>query len=136
MGTYRLSLIAKKGGRCDPSLLHEMQDQEGNEGCQGRNHEEWEASNSGCLSDMWDQDVQDREELEPNVSQLLQAGHLHIKDTQPVFRARRAKQVTSLMQSTSVHRFQGPPALFSPTTYTLLDPDFPSHQLEGVFFLI
>ena len=45
------------------SILYEMPDQEGNEGCQEHNHEEWKASNPGCLSRMWDKDVQDREGL-------------------------------------------------------------------------
>ncbi len=42
-----------------------MPDQEGNEGCQGHYYEEWQAGNSGCMSRVWDKDVQDREELKP-----------------------------------------------------------------------
>ena len=40
-----------------------MQSQEGNERRQEHNHEEWQAGDPGCMSDMWNQDVQDREEL-------------------------------------------------------------------------
>ena len=58
------------------SILYEMQGQKGDEGCQKHHHEEREASNSGCMSHVWDQDVQDRQELEPNVLGLLKAGYL------------------------------------------------------------
>jgi len=37
-----------------------MPDQERNERPQEHYHEEWQASNSGCMSHMWGQDVQDR----------------------------------------------------------------------------
>ena len=47
------------------SILYEMPDQERNEGCQGHHYEEWQAGNSGCMSRVWDKDVQDREELKP-----------------------------------------------------------------------
>ncbi len=47
------------------SILYEMPDQKGNEGCQGHHYEEWQAGNSGCMSCVWNQDVQDREELKP-----------------------------------------------------------------------
>ncbi len=47
------------------SILYEMPHQAGNEGCQGDNHEEWSAGNTGGLSRVWDKDVQDREELKP-----------------------------------------------------------------------
>ena len=40
-----------------------MQSQKGNEGCQGHYYEEWQVGNSGCMSRMWDKDVQNREEL-------------------------------------------------------------------------
>jgi len=41
-----------------------MQNQKGNERCQEHNHEEWQAGDSGDMPHMWDQDVQNREELE------------------------------------------------------------------------
>ena len=44
-------------------ILREMPCQEGNKECQGYNHEERQAGYSGCLSRMWHQDVQNREEL-------------------------------------------------------------------------
>jgi len=37
--------------------------QEGNEGCQGYNYEEWPTGNPGRMPRMWDQDVPNREEL-------------------------------------------------------------------------
>ncbi len=46
------------------SILCEMPIQKRNERRQEYNHEKWQASDSGCLPDMWDKDVQDREELE------------------------------------------------------------------------
>ena len=53
----------RKGGIPNASILYEMQGQKRNEGCQSHYHEEWEASDSGCVSDVWDQDVQDRKGL-------------------------------------------------------------------------
>ena len=47
----------------DASILYEVSRQKGNEGRQGNNHEEWKAGNPGCVSHMWDKDVQDRKEL-------------------------------------------------------------------------
>ncbi len=47
------------------SILREVQNQKRNEGCQGHHYEEWQAGNSGCMSRVWDKDVQDREELKP-----------------------------------------------------------------------
>jgi len=41
--------------------------QERDEGSQIYNYEEREASNSGCMSHMWGQDVQDRESLKIKV---------------------------------------------------------------------
>ncbi len=38
-------------------LLCEMPHQEGDEGAEGGNHEEWPAGNPGCLSQVWYQDV-------------------------------------------------------------------------------
>jgi len=46
-----------KGGHHVNSLLYEMPYQEGNERCQGHYHEEWEASNTGYVSRMRDEDV-------------------------------------------------------------------------------
>jgi len=37
--------------------------QKRDEGCQKHNHEKWQAGDSGCLSQLRYQDVQDREEL-------------------------------------------------------------------------
>jgi hypothetical protein len=45
------------------SILCKMPIQERNERCQSYNHEEWQTGNSGCLSDVWHQDVQNRKEL-------------------------------------------------------------------------
>ena len=59
-----------------------MQSQEGNERCQSGNHEEWQAGNPGCMSDMRDQDVQDREELKLKITRLGKAEYLYAKDTQ------------------------------------------------------
>ena len=53
----------QKGRYANASILHEVPRQEGNEGCQEHNYEKWQASNSGCMPRMWDQDVQDRKEL-------------------------------------------------------------------------
>jgi len=53
----------KKEGRINASILYEVPRQEGNEGCQGDNHEEWKAGNTGRVPCMWDQDVQNWEEL-------------------------------------------------------------------------
>jgi len=39
------------------SILYEMPDQEGNEGYQGHNNEEWKASNSGRMSGVWHENV-------------------------------------------------------------------------------
>jgi hypothetical protein len=49
-----LCLESYKGGGLNASILHEMSNQERNEGCQGDNHEEWEASDSRRLPGMWD----------------------------------------------------------------------------------
>ncbi len=57
------SILQQKGGRTNASLLREMPCQEGNEGSQGYNDEEWETGYSGDMSHMWDQDVQNWEEL-------------------------------------------------------------------------
>ena len=53
----------KKGGSSNASILREVPCQEGDEGRQGHNHEEWQAGNPGCVPGMWYQDVQNREEL-------------------------------------------------------------------------
>ena len=61
-----LSNQNKEGGRLtDGSILCEVPDQKRNEGPQGYNHEEWQAGDSGDMPQMWDQDVQNREELKP-----------------------------------------------------------------------
>ena len=44
------------------SVLYEVPNQEGDERRQGHNNEEWQTGNSGCMSRVWDQDVQDRQE--------------------------------------------------------------------------
>ena len=67
------------------SILCEMQGQKGNEGCQIYNYEEREASNSGCMPHMWDEDVQDREELELVYRyQDLQRGWVFLIKAQPL----------------------------------------------------
>ena len=43
-----------------------MPNQEGNEGCPGHNHEEWEACYSGNMPNMRHKDVQNRKELSPH----------------------------------------------------------------------
>ena len=53
----------KRGGKSDASLLCEVPFQKGNERRQGHNHEEWQAGDPGRMPYLWDQDVQDREEL-------------------------------------------------------------------------
>ena len=42
------------GGKPNASVLREMSSQEGDEGCQGNYYEEREASNPGCMPDVWD----------------------------------------------------------------------------------
>ena len=61
---YRLPYTARKEVT-NASILHEVPCQKGNEGCKKHNHEEREASDSGCVPDMWHQDVQNRKELRP-----------------------------------------------------------------------
>jgi len=62
-----------------------MQDEEGNEGRQGGNHEERQAGHPGCMPHVWHEDVPDREELEPKVSELVKAGYLYRQGTQPFY---------------------------------------------------
>jgi len=57
---YSLSLPVQKGEECDARLLREVPGEEGDEGRQGDNHEKWQACNTGCLSDMWYQNVPHR----------------------------------------------------------------------------
>jgi hypothetical protein len=47
----------------DASILYEMQSQEGNEESQDHYNEEQKARYAGNMSNLWHQDVQDREEL-------------------------------------------------------------------------
>jgi hypothetical protein len=47
----------------DASILYEMQSQEGNEESQEHYNEEQKARYAGNMSNLWHQDVQDREEL-------------------------------------------------------------------------
>jgi len=57
-----------------------MSHQEGDERCQGHNHEKWQAGNPRCLPRMWNQDVPDREELNPGTKSIgvrRKAGYLH-----------------------------------------------------------
>ena len=56
-------LFAQEGGVFNASILYEVPRQEGHKGCQGHNYEEWQASDSGCMPGMRDQDVPDRKEL-------------------------------------------------------------------------
>ncbi len=53
----------KKGGKANASILYEMPHQEGAEGCQSYNHEERKAGDSGGMSHVWHQDVQNRKKL-------------------------------------------------------------------------
>ncbi len=53
----------QRGGESNASILREVPCQEGDEGLQGYNHEEWQAGNPGCMPSVWYQDVQDWEEL-------------------------------------------------------------------------
>ncbi len=48
-----------EGGKLNASILYEMSHQAGNERRQGYHYEEWPAGDSGNLSDLRDQDVQD-----------------------------------------------------------------------------
>ena len=66
----------QRGGESNASILREMPCQEGDEGHQGYNHEEWQAGNPGCMPSVWYQDVQDWEELKPRLrmSELSIAG--------------------------------------------------------------
>src|ERR1700730_13820698 len=48
------------GVNCGYWLLHEMQGPARNQKCQTDNHEEWSASNRGCLPSVRDQDLQNR----------------------------------------------------------------------------
>ena len=57
----------QRGGESNASILREVPCQEGDEGRQGHNHEEWQAGNPGYMSSVWYQDVQDREELKPRL---------------------------------------------------------------------
>ena len=68
----------------DAGILYEMSNQERNEECQGDYHEEWKASDSGDMSHVWDEDVQDRKELKPILweSGLTKAGY-PLTDIQP-----------------------------------------------------
>jgi len=52
-----------EGGGRNASILYEVPDQEGNERCQEHHHEKRETSDPGCVSQLRDQDVQDRKEL-------------------------------------------------------------------------
>ena len=54
----------QKRGKLNASILYEMSFQERNQGCQGHNHEEWQAGNPGNMSGMWHKDVQNRLELD------------------------------------------------------------------------
>jgi hypothetical protein len=56
-------LFAQEGGVFNASILYEVPCQEGNEGCQGHNDEEWQASDPGCVLLMRHQDVPNRQEL-------------------------------------------------------------------------
>jgi len=47
----------------DASLLCEVPCQEGNERCQEHNYEEWQASNPGCMPDLWHENVQNWKKL-------------------------------------------------------------------------
>jgi len=44
-------------------ILYEVPHQEGDEGCQERDSQEWQAGNPGCVPHMRHQDVQNRQEL-------------------------------------------------------------------------
>jgi len=70
----------KKGGEPNASVLYEMQGQERNEGCQEHNHEEWQAGDSGCVSRVRNQDVQDREELRQILQVSCLLGRLGISE--------------------------------------------------------
>ena len=56
-------LFAQEGGVFNASVLYEVPRQEGNEGCQGHNYEERQASDPGCVPGVRDQGVPDRKEL-------------------------------------------------------------------------
>ena len=82
----RLSFIMKEGCRPNASILCEMQGQKGNEGYQEYNHEKWEAGNSRGVPSMWDQDVQDWEELSSDIKEhrtSSRAGYFHRLNIQP-----------------------------------------------------
>ena len=61
--------------------------QEGDERSQGYHHEEWEAGDPGRLSDLWHENVQNREGLKPTIQDidLPKAGYPYGTDIQPFF---------------------------------------------------
>ena len=72
------------------SLLHEVPGKERNERCQENNHEKRPTGNAGCVPEMRDQDVQDRQKLAKirnyNNSELDEDGlGLKIKRLSPFF---------------------------------------------------
>ena len=58
MATVNVLIFIRNGGESNASILHEVPSQEGNERCEGDNHEEWQACNSRDMSFLWYKDVQ------------------------------------------------------------------------------
>ncbi len=53
-----------KGRYIDGSILHEVPGQEGNQEAEEDHHEERETSDKRCLFQVWNEGIQNREELE------------------------------------------------------------------------
>jgi len=76
----------QKGGKTNASLLREVPSQEGDERRQVYHHEEWEAGYSGCMSHMWDKDVQNRKSItDITPSGIIRAGYFHKGNVRPIF---------------------------------------------------
>jgi len=62
-----------------------MSSQEGNEGCQSNNHEEWQAGNSRDMPDVWDKNVSNRKKLNLQLRQRLTERLDVGRDAQPFY---------------------------------------------------
>ena len=56
-------ITIKEGYYYGSSLLREMPQQEGDEGRQEHNYEEWQTRNSGYVPKLWHKDVQNRKSI-------------------------------------------------------------------------
>lgn len=53
----------EKGGYYGNSLLYEVQEEGRYQECEADHTEEWQTGYGGCLSQLWDESIQDRESL-------------------------------------------------------------------------